>query len=160
MTPPSLAHVVAQSSQSTLSPRHLLTPTTNAIPLLISPNARYVAYGHTVLIPLYYYLRSSALIRSPLDTLIRDLLPVAVVQAGFCATCLPSAGTWNSGTKDGGKIIEGTAAATSKSGKGSVRKKGGKMSSVGSGDGLCGSKIVVRTRRVHLNTPTFPRILC
>ena len=158
MAPPSLAHVVPESSQPALSSRRLLTPTTHAIPLFTSPNARYAAYAHTVLIPLYYYLRSSALIRSPLDTLIQDLLPTAIVQAGFCATCLPSAGTWNSGTKDGGKIIEGTAAVTSKSGKGSVRRKGGKMSSVGTGDGFWGSKIVVCTFQVYASIHTLCRM--
>lgn len=147
MAPPSLAHVVPESRQPALSHRRLLTPTTNSIPLLSSPHARYAAYAHTLFIPLYYYLRSSALIKVPLDTLIQDLIPIAIIQAGCCATCLPSAGTWNSGTRDGGKIIEGTAAVTSKSGKGSMRRKGGKMSSVGGGDGLWGSKIVVGASR-------------
>ncbi len=160
MAPPSLAHVISESSQPSLSSRRLLTPTTNAIPLLSSPAARYAAHAHTLLIPLYYHLRSSALIRDPLDTLIQDLLPVAVLQVGFCATCLPSAGTWNSGTKDGGKIIEGTATVASKSGKGTVRKKSGKLSSAGSGDGLWGSQIMVCTTQVAAHILMLRRMLC
>ena len=73
----------------------------------------------------------------------QDLIPIATIQAVCCAICLPSAGTWNSGTKDAGKIIEGTAAVTPKGGKGSMRKKGAKVPFVAAGDGVWGSKIMV-----------------
>ena len=142
MAPPSLAHILPEASQPTQSSRRLLTPTTNPIPLLPSPTSRYGSYTFTLLIPLYYYFRSTALINAPLETLIQDLAPIAIAQAVFCVTCLPSAGTWNSGTKDAGKIIEGTA-GVSKGGKGSMRKKGGKVPSTGSSDGLWGNKIMV-----------------
>ncbi len=72
---------------------------------------------------------------------------MAVLQAVFCAACLPSTGTWDSGTKDAGKIIEGTASVGKGGGKGSVRRKGGRAttSSGGGGDGdrIWGNKIMV-----------------
>ena len=145
---PSIAHLVTPTSkggQQQTQASRLLTPTTTPIPLLPATSAKKLVHVYTALIPLYYYLRSSALVRDPLSMLSYDLIPIAIATALFCAACLPSAGNWNSGTKDGGKIIEGTAAI--KTGKGSVRKKGTKVTSVGDRDGVGGrmqSRVMVR----------------
>ena len=139
-TSPSLAHLVTPSSKSNQpqsQASRLLTPTTNPVPLLSDPNVKAISYAYTAAIPLYYYLRSSWLIRDPLMTLSYDLVPVGLASALFCTFCLPSAGNWNSGTRDAGKIIEGTAAG--KSGKGSMRKKGVKVTPSGDRDGSGGS---------------------
>ncbi len=139
-TSSSLSHLVTPSSKSSqpqTQASRLLTPTTNPVPLLSDPIAQAVSYAYTALIPLYYYLRSSYLIRDPFATLSYDLIPLGLVSAFFCALCLPSAGTWNSGTKDAGKIIEGTAVG--KSAKGSMRKKGVKVILTGDKDGSGGS---------------------
>jgi hypothetical protein len=142
--PAPLAHVA--SSQPLTSSRRLLTPSTNPIPLLSTPTALYTSLVHSIIIPLYYYARSPALIKTPLDTLIQDLLPVAIIQALSCATCIPAAGSWDSGTKDGGKIIEGTASVVKSGGKSSMRKKGSKAAaSMGGSDGGILSRIMVST---------------
>ncbi len=90
--------------------QRLLTPKTNAIPLLNADLAHYYNYAHTGQLLVYYYLRASALVRDPLSTMIQDLFPLAVSQCLFCAICLPSVGSWNSGTTDG-EFIRGSASA-------------------------------------------------
>jgi hypothetical protein len=143
MTPsraPSLAHLITPSSKSSQrqpQASRLLTPTTNPVSLLSASSAQTISYAYTALVPLYYYLRASALIHDPLTTLSYDLLPLSFLSALFCALCIPSAGNWNSGTADAGKIIEGTAAGN-KLGKGSIRKKGTKVVSAGDRDGSGG----------------------
>lgn len=103
----------------------LLTPTTLAIPLLSRDDfVKNASHGHTALIALYYYLRSSALVADPLATMLKDLVPVALLQCLFSALCLPSAGRWNSGTRDG-ELIQGTATKTSKASLTSPKKKTG-----------------------------------
>jgi hypothetical protein len=135
----SLTHLLPPSSQpgtGTLQSYRLLQPTTNPIPLLSSPTAKYYSVAHTALIPLYYYFRAAALVRTPFDTLLWDLAVVATLQCIFCAVCLPRAGSWVSGTT-GGAILEGTASSvasptggkgksgkTGASGTGSMRRKG------------------------------------
>lgn len=125
----------------------LLTPRTLPIPLLSSRLATRYSYFHTLLVPAYYYLRASALVADPFPTMLSDLVVVGLAQALFCAVCLPSAGEWASGTS-GGKIVEGTAAKSTKGAKGagnvsstgSLRKKLGAPAGVkGSGKGLGGS---------------------
>lgn len=155
----------------------LLRPTTLPIPVLSSSSssvAKRYAVAHTLAVPLYYYLRASALVADPLPTLITDLIVVGAAQAIFCALCLPSAGTWVSGTT-GGKIIEGTATTTtstttktskgSSAAGGSMRKKGGhggggggggkiSTSKGGFGDGgAAGGNI---SSRIMVSTPPFP----
>ncbi len=154
----SLTHVLPSSQSEapvqTTSSARLLKPTTLPIPLLSSPVAKRYSYAHTVLVPVYYYLRSSALVADPLPTMVTDLLVIGTAQALFCSVCLPSAGSWVSGTT-GGKIVEGTAAVksprTTKSptGTGSMRKKFGpnKM-----GDGAGGSWV----SRVMVSGPRHP----
>ncbi|KIW41652.1 uncharacterized protein PV06_07189 [Exophiala oligosperma] len=130
----------------------LLRPTTLPIPVLSSSSssvAKRYAVAHTLAVPLYYYLRASALVADPLPTLITDLIVVGAAQAIFCALCLPSAGTWVSGTT-GGKIIEGTATTTtstttktskgSSAAGGSMRKKGGHGGGGGGGGKISTSK--------------------
>ncbi|RMZ89051.1 hypothetical protein DV736_g3724, partial [Chaetothyriales sp. CBS 134916] len=132
---PLLAHLLtpsAGSSEVQSGASRLLTPTTSPIPLLSEPQAKALSVGYTMLIPVYYYLRSAHLVHDPLSTLTYDLIPISITTSLFCALCIPSAGTWNSGAKDAGKIIEGSAAA--KTGKGSGRKKGGKAAATGVGD--------------------------
>ena len=139
-TQPSLAHLVTPSSkgnQHQTQASRLLTPTTNPITLLSASPVKPISYAYTALIPLYYYLRSTSLIRDPITTLLYDLIPLGLTSAVFCVLCLPSAGNWNSGTRDGGKFIEGTAAG--KIGKGSMRKKGAKVMPTGDKDGSGGS---------------------
>jgi len=118
-----------QPQPSATSSSRLLTPTTLPIPLLSSQLAKRYSYAHTVLVPAYYFLRSSALVADPFPTMLTDLLVVGFLQAAFCAVCLPSAGYWVSGTA-AGKIIEGTASKSSKSGNRSV------SGAVGAGGGL------------------------
>jgi phosphatidylinositol glycan class F len=110
----SLTHLLppsAPSSTPAQKTHRLLTPTTNPIPLLSSPWAKRYSYIHTVLVPLYYYLRASALIADPFNTLLSDLGVIGVLQCLFCAICLPQAGGWVSGTS-GGPIVEGSASPT------------------------------------------------
>ena len=143
----SLTHLLPPSQPQASASARLLTPTTQPIPLLSSFLAKRYSYAHTLLVPLYYYLRASALVGDPFPVLLTDLLFVALAQALFCALCLPSAGTWVSGTA-GGKILEGTAIATkSPKGKGSAnvsstgstRKKVGPAGVKGSGKGAGGN---------------------
>jgi hypothetical protein len=109
------------------SPR-LLTPKTRTIPLLSTSDARIYSHAHAPLVLAYYLLRFSSLVADPLNTMIRDLAPIAIAQCAFCTVCLPSAGTWGSG---GSAIIPGTASGKSGktgsgSGTGSMRRKAGK----------------------------------
>ncbi|OCT48055.1 putative GPI-anchor biosynthesis protein (Pig-F) [Cladophialophora carrionii] len=141
----SLTHLLPPSAPATTTAQkshRLLTPTTNPIPLLSSPWAKRYSYIHTVLVPGYYYLRASALITDPFNTLLSDLGVIAVLQCLFCAICLPHAGGWVSGTS-GGPILEGSASPTAVRPKttkgsgtvvGSMRRKnltGGKSASKG-----------------------------
>lgn len=148
------------STTATTSSSRLLKPTTLPIPVLSSTLAKRYGLAHTLAVPAYYYLRASALVSDPLPTMIADLLVVGLAQSVYCAVCLPSAGSWVSGTL-GGKIIEGTATAAATTtatrtssknpfsavagGGGSLRKKGGpggKSTSKGksaSGDGGAGA---------------------
>ena len=118
--PPALIDLLPETKYIPAAQR-LLTPKTNAIPLLQSDLARYYSYAHTGQLLVYYYLRADALVRDPLSTMVQDLFPVAVSQCLFCAICLPSAGNWNSGTTDG-ELVRGSASASKGS---SVQKKKG-----------------------------------
>jgi hypothetical protein len=125
MSSPSLTHLLPSSSMTTKRPSRLLTPITNAIPLLPTELAQRYSIAHTLLVPAYYYLRSSALVRDPFNTLVLDAGVIAILQCTFCATCLPQAGKWDSGTE-----VRPSSPATpkGKTGKstgstGSVRKK-------------------------------------
>ncbi|RMZ77033.1 hypothetical protein DV738_g4634, partial [Chaetothyriales sp. CBS 135597] len=122
-TPP-LAHLIAHGDRIPSAAARVLTPSTCPIPLLPEPHTRALSASYTALIPVYYYLRSADLVRDPLSTLTYDLIPISITTSLFCALCLPSAGTWNSGPKDAGRIIEGSA--TAKTGRASGRKKAGK----------------------------------
>lgn len=114
-------------------PRHvsstarLLKPTTQAIPLLDSDLAKYYSLAHTGQLLVYYYLRSTSLIADPLTTMMQDILPLAMSQCLFCAVCLPSVGSWYSGT-DAGEVVKGSATGNAgKSGKGhGSRRKAGR----------------------------------
>lgn len=110
--------------------QRLLTPKTNAIPLLQSDLARYYSYAHTGQLLVYYYLRAGALVRDPLSTMIQDLFPLAISQCLYCAICLPSVGNWNSGTTDG-ELIRGSASGTK--GTSSQKKKLGVPGTKGTG---------------------------
>lgn len=151
MAPPSLAHVVPHVASESSSSR-LLRPTTNPIPLASASSGRLYALLHTALVPSLYLLRSGPLVADPLTTLTYDLIPVATAQAAFCVLCLPAAGTWNNGTKDGGKgIVEGTASATHtpvKSGKASLGRRKGAKTAAHLNDPSTGgfsARIMVRT---------------
>lgn len=124
----SLTHLLPPSpgsSQPASKSHRLLTPTTNPIYLVSSPWATRYSYIHTVLVPLYYYIRASALVAVPFPTLLTDLGVVAALQCVFCAVCLPQAGAWLSGTS-GGPILEGSASAGSSptAGRGAKSSKG------------------------------------
>ena len=110
--------------------QRLLTPKTNAIPLLSTDVARYYSYAHTLQLLVYYYLRGSALVHDPLSAMLQDLVPVAVSQCLFCAICLPSVGNWNSGTTDG-ELIQGSA--TINKGSNAQKKKLGVSGTKGAG---------------------------
>ncbi|OAP55427.1 hypothetical protein AYL99_10400 [Fonsecaea erecta] len=128
----SLTHLLPPTPSQPSSKARLLTPTTHPIPLLSSSLARRYSYIHTALVPIYYYIRGSALVADPSSTLLSDLAVIAALQCLFCAICLPPAGSWVSGTP-GGPIVEGTASPVQKSpkspkvsgavGGGSLRKK-------------------------------------
>ncbi|OAL39185.1 hypothetical protein AYO20_01503 [Fonsecaea nubica] len=128
----SLTHLLPPTPAQPSSKARLLTPNTYPIPLLSSSLAKRYCYVHTVLVPLYYYLRASSLVADPFNTLLSDLGVVAALQCLFCAICLPAAGSWVSGTPDGA-VVEGSASPAQKSpkstkvsggvGGGSLRKK-------------------------------------
>lgn len=107
--PPALIDLLPETKYIPAAQR-LLTPKTNAIPLLQSDVARYFSYAHTGQLLVYYYLRADALVHDPLSTMVQDLFPLAISQCLFCAICLPSAGTWHSGTTDG-ELVRGSASA-------------------------------------------------
>lgn len=104
----SLTHLDLPSSSAAGSAARLLTPSTNAIPLLTSSLAKRYNHIHTVLVPTYFYLRAGSLVADPLPTLVQDLPFLALAQTAAVAISLPSAGNWLSGT-NAGRIIEGTA---------------------------------------------------
>ena len=167
MAPPSLAHVVphAPSASSDSSPSRLLTPTTNPIPPTSASSGRLYALLHTALVPALYLLRSGPLVTDPLSTLTYDLIPLATAQATFCVLCLPAAGTWNNGTKDGGRgIVEGTASATHtsiKSGKGSLgRRKGAKTAAHLNDPSVGGFSARIMVRTLPSSLPTIPVGAC
>lgn len=123
----SLANFLPPSQPRVAASQKLLKPRTNPIPLLSDQRAKqYSRYAHTVLVLLYYYVRSGALVREPLETMMQDLPVVGLLQCIFCALCLPSAGNWVSGT-GAGKIIEGSATMSSSSGS-SMGKGSGSIS--------------------------------
>ncbi|KIX96334.1 uncharacterized protein Z520_08112 [Fonsecaea multimorphosa CBS 102226] len=150
----SLTHLLPPTPAQPSSKARLLTPTTHPIPVLSSSLARRFSYIHTALVPLYYYLRASALVADPSNTLLSDLGVVATLQCLFCAICLPPAGSWVSGTP-GGPIVEGTASSAAQKspkspklsgagGAGSLRKKTlgagiGKSHGHGAGKGGAGA---------------------
>ena len=126
--------IVSATSKKRTSSR-LLTPTTQAIPLLQTSAARTFNHAYAPVLLLFYTLQFRGLVATPLDTMIWDLAPLALIQCGFCATCLPPAGTWGSG---GGAIIAGTATpkwtkSGSSSSGGSLRRKPPALSKTGVG---------------------------
>ncbi|KAK5557203.1 Glycosylphosphatidylinositol (GPI) anchor assembly protein [Exophiala xenobiotica] len=143
----SLTHVLSHPSQSRSGPpgvqttttssssaqARLLKPTTLPIPLLSSTLAKRYSYAHTFLVPVYYYLRSSALVADPFSTMVMDMLVIGLAQALFCAVCLPSAGSWVSGTATttGGRIALNQGGTTVKSPK-TTTKSGATGTAVGS----------------------------
>ena len=152
----SLTHLVSPSQPASgiaQKSHRLLTPTTNPIPLLSSSLAQRHSLVHTLLVPLYYYLRGPRLIADPLTTLVQDLAVVAASQCAFCAVCLPQAGAWVSGTS-GGPILEGTSSLAGRAkgkgaviGTGSLRRKnvpaGSGGSFKGAGEGSWRARIMV-----------------
>lgn len=124
-----LTNVLPPSIQQQSS--NLLTPTSQPVPLLSTPLAKGYSYAYTLGTLIYYYLRAGALVKDPVQTLVQDVVPIAVFQSLFCAICLPVSGTWYSGTGDvgrGGKAVENAAAAKkagSSTGAGNPRRKAG-----------------------------------
>ncbi|RMD39987.1 hypothetical protein DV735_g5146, partial [Chaetothyriales sp. CBS 134920] len=159
---PRLAHLLSHTSDNSevvSAATRILTPATCPIPLLPEAHVKALSVGYTVLVPVYYYLRSADLVRDPLSTLTYDLIPISITTSLFCALCLPSAGTWNSGAKDAGRIIEGSA--TAKTGKANGRKKVGKAAGpiVGDKDGSAGTNSIGESLQARILPTLFALIL-
>lgn len=86
------------------------------------------------------------MIKEPLDTLIWDLGPLSVIQAVGCVFCIPVSGGWNGEVRDLGGGVEGSAAASGRSGKaaGSRKKGGSGKGAVGGGEGAWWGVVTVR----------------
>jgi hypothetical protein len=127
--------VQTTTTSSSSAQARLLKPTTLPIPLLSSTLAKRYSYAHTFLVPVYYYLRSSALVADPFSTMVTDMLVIGLAQALFCAVCLPSAGSWVSGTTTttttGGRIALNQGGTAMKSPK-TTTKAGATGTAVGS----------------------------
>lgn len=127
--------------------QRLLKPKTNAVPLLQTDIARYGSYAITGQTMLYYYLRAASLVEDPLTTMLQDIVPLALSQCLFCATCLPSVGRWNSGT-EASELIKGSATGSSKSQRngttGASRKKIGGVRSTSTSDPTMSEHVVAR----------------
>ncbi|KAK5453630.1 Glycosylphosphatidylinositol (GPI) anchor assembly protein [Exophiala xenobiotica] len=125
--------VQTTTTSSSSAQARLLKPTTLPIPLLSSASAKRYSYAYTFLVPVYYYLRSSALVADPFSTMVTDMLVIGLAQALFCAVCLPSAGSWVSGTMTttGGRIALNQGGTAVKSPKTTI-KSGATGTAVGS----------------------------
>lgn len=81
------------------------------IELLPTPLSKLVSSAHPALLLTSLYMRFTALVSDPTETLLSGLLPLAVLQGAWCLVCLPAVGSAGGGSGGG-------------SGKG---KKGGKL---------------------------------
>ncbi|KAF9887727.1 Glycosylphosphatidylinositol (GPI) anchor assembly protein [Aspergillus nanangensis] len=66
--------------------------------ILSTPLAKTYATIHPFLLLTLLAIRFNALVSSPVDTLLRDLLPLAALQLAYVVICLPPAGTIDPGT--------------------------------------------------------------
>ena len=179
---PSLAHLLPPPSPQPTHTTRLRTPTTNPIPLLSSYNAKLYGRIHTPLVLGVIYLSFNVLVRDPLNTMLRLLPVMAVLQGVFCAVCLPRAGRWDATTdtgysESGGKArpggkVKGSSTGVVSSGGGSVgsmrRKPLGVVGSKsgawtgGGGEESWGARVMVSLKVLnafHAYTPPMSRLV-
>ncbi len=103
----------------------LLTPTTNAIPLISAKNGWKYPVLHTVAVVALFVLQFRALVADPYWIMIVDLGPLAILHCAYCVSCLPPTGTWSNTTSSGSNEAAGSAGVKTVkgSGTGSLRKR-------------------------------------
>jgi phosphatidylinositol glycan class F len=79
---------------STIPPKAIVpAKLSSPVELLPTDLARIVSQAHPVLLLSAYYLRFPALVADPVPTLLKSLLPLAVIQIVYALICLPAVGS-------------------------------------------------------------------
>ena len=76
--------VTAPSSQS-----RELQPTTTPVKTISTPAAHLLSHALPLVVAGYFYLRFGALVANPVQTLLLDLFPIALLQCVQAVVCLP-----------------------------------------------------------------------
>jgi GPI biosynthesis protein family Pig-F len=125
MSPTSLSSILPTPPKTEVKGPRLLTPTTNAIPLISTRNGWNYSIIHTVAVVTLFVLQFRALVADPYQVMILDLVPLMLLQCAYGVSCLPPTGTWSNTTNTSGNEAAGNVSAkTNKgSGTGSLRKR-------------------------------------
>ncbi|KAL3425802.1 gpi-anchor biosynthesis protein (pig-f) [Phlyctema vagabunda] len=75
------------------APTKAMVKTSLPIELLPTDLARIITHAHPALLLAAYYIRFSAFVADPVQTLLGSLIPLAATQIGYAVLCLPSAGS-------------------------------------------------------------------
>jgi hypothetical protein len=154
MSPSSLTSILPSNPRPERQGSRLLTPTTNAIPLVSSKYGKNYAILHTVAVVTLFVLQIGALVADPYRVMILDLGPLILLQCAFCASCLPPTGTWsNTTSNDGNDIAGGVSGKTTKGmGTGSLRKRAAGLGRAGApGPGGWKGKVTVCTTNTAID---------
>lgn len=125
MSPASLSSILPTPPQGEYKEPRLLTPRTNAIPLISGQNGRTYSTLHTVAVMMLFMLQFRYLVTRPYRTMVLDLGPLMLLQCVYCVACLPSTGTWSNTIGNGSGITVGShlGKPTKGGGTGSSRKR-------------------------------------
>jgi hypothetical protein len=134
MPPTSLSSFLPAPPKPEAKGPRLLTPTTNAIPTIVTKGARIYNALHTVAVTALLAFQFRALITDPYRVMVLDLLPLVILQCAYCVVCLPATGTWPN-TSSGNAGNEAAGSASGKPTKGaptaSLRKRPAGMGRIG-----------------------------
>lgn len=148
MSPSSLTSILPSPPESERKRPRLLTPSTNAIPLISAENGTKYSLLHTVAVLVLFVVQFRALVADPYRTMMLDLIPLALLQCGYCIACLPPTGTWHSTTSESGSQTAGSSSVkpSKASGTGSLRKRPAGLGRTGNpGSGRWKAKALVYT---------------
>jgi hypothetical protein len=154
MSPSSLTSILPSPPRPERQGTRLLTPTTNAIPLVSPKYGMNYAILHTVAVVTLFVLQIGALVADPYRVMILDLGPLILLQCAFCASCLPPTGTWsNTISNDGNEISGGVSGKIIKGTKtGSLRKRPAGLGRAGApGPGEWKGKVTVCTANTAID---------
>ena len=77
------------TTPSSTSQTREIQPTTAPIKTISTPAAQLLSHALPLLVAGYFYLRFGALVANPVQTLLFDLFPIALLQCVQAIVCLP-----------------------------------------------------------------------